>query len=114
MIANAKRWLDSRAADRAGKVFAAVALTLSLVLGYAVFRQNVCQADYAAASNANQRARADAADVDRKAQDAMFDAIADNPRNAITAIRAYRDQRRAADAQRAQNPIPPPPSTRCG
>ncbi len=109
-----KAWLDSQTADRAGKVLAVIAMTLSLVLGYQVYRQNECQADYAAASNASQRARADAAEKDRQAQDLLFKAIADHPREAIAALREYNASRDAADAQRADNPVPPPPSTRCG
>jgi hypothetical protein len=109
-----KRWLDSPAADRAWKLASAVALSLSMVLGYAVYQQNRCQAAYAEASNASQRARAEAAEVDRLAHDAMFNAIADDPSGSISAIRAYRDSRAAANAQRARNPIPPAPSTNCG
>jgi len=114
VIGGAKRWLDSRGADRAGKVLAVVAMTLSLVLGYAVYRQTRCQADYAAASNASTRARAEAAETDRTAQDTLFRAIADHPREAIAAVRQYNGARAQADAQRARNPIPPPPSTACG
>ena len=114
MIATAKRWLDSRGADRAGKVLAAIALALSIGLGFAVYQQTQCQADYAAASNASQRARAAAAETDRQAQDILFKAIADNPRGAIAALREYNASREAADAQRERNPIPPAPSTRCG
>jgi hypothetical protein len=108
------RWLGSRQADIAGKTMAAVALLLSLGIGVVQLRLTQCQARYAEVSNASQRARAEAAEQDRRAQDAMFDAIADQPRQAVTAVRAYRDLRRAADAQRAQNPIPPAPSTNCG
>jgi uncharacterized protein HemX len=114
VIFSAKRWLDSRAADRAGKVFAAVALSVSLVLGYAVYQQNRCQAAYAAAANASQRARSEAAEKDRQAQDILFKAIADRPREAISALREYNTARDEADAQRDQNPVPPAPSTRCG
>lgn len=113
-MTSVKRWLDSDQANRIGKIMAVVALTASLILGYAVYRQNQCQAAYAAASNTSQRARAEAAEKDRKAQDILFQAIADNPRQAIVSLREYNTARQAADAQRASNPIPPAPSTRCG
>lgn len=109
-----KRWLDSNEANRIGKVLAVIALSLSIGLGYAVYRQNQCQAAYATASNTSQRARAEAAEKDRQAQDALFKAIADNPRQAIEALREYNASRDAADVQRAENPVPPAPSSRCG
>jgi uncharacterized protein HemX len=76
------RWLDSRQADRAGKLLAVVALTASLILGYAVYQQNRCQAAYAVASNASSQGRAEAAEKDRQAQDLLFRAIANSPRTA--------------------------------
>ena len=109
-----KDWFDSSAAERIGKVMAAVALLLSLVVGGLQYRLTRCQAAYAEASNTSQRARAEAAELDRQAQDRMFDAIADRPRDSIAEIRAYRDTRRAANEQRERNPIPPAPSTNCG
>jgi uncharacterized protein HemX len=104
------RWLDSRQADRAGKLLAVVALTASLILGYAVYQQNRCQAAYAVASNASSQGRAEAAEKDRQAQDLLFRAIANSPRTAISSLRQYNASRDAADAQRAQNPV----SSRCG
>jgi hypothetical protein len=117
-IASARRatvaWLDSRQAARVVQVIAGLALLLSVWFGVQQYRLTACQATYAEASNASQRARAQAAEVDRAAQDALFVTVAEEPRNAIAAIRAYNAQRAEADRQRAASPIPPPPSTNCG
>lgn len=110
----AVRWLDSDAADRAGKAIATLALMLSAWLGVQQYQLTACQARYAEVSNASQRARAAAAEVDRQAQDELFTAVADHPRTAIAAIRRYNLARAQADRQRAASPIPPPPSTNCG
>jgi hypothetical protein len=114
MASRAVSWLDSRQAARVVQGVALLALVLSVYFGVQQFHLTQCQARYAEASNASQRARASAADVDRRAQDALFKAVADSPRSAITAIRAYNDSRAEADRQRAANPVPPPPSTNCG
>ncbi len=107
-------WLDSRQAARTVWIVAVLALGLCVWLGLKQFDLTRCQAAYAEASNASQRARAEAAEVDRRAQDQLFDAIADDPRAAIVALRTYNAQREEADAKRAKNPIPPAPSTNCG
>jgi hypothetical protein len=114
MAARAVSWLDSRQAARVVQGIALLALLLSVFFGVQQYHLTQCQARYAEVSNASQRARSEAADVDRKAQDALFRAVADNPRTAIGAIRAYNDSRSQADRQRAANPVPPPPSTNCG
>ena len=114
MTAAVIRWLSSRQADIAWKIMAAVALALSVTIGVRQYQMTQCQARYNEASNASQRARAQAAEADRQAQDAMFTAVAANPRGAIAAIRQYNQARAAADAQRASNPVPPPPSETCG
>ncbi len=110
----AVHWLDSRQAARIVWLVAVLALGMCVWLGLKQFDLTRCQAAYAEASNTSQRARAEAAEKDRQAQDLLFDAIADNPRAAIDALRAYNSAREAADRQRAQNPIPPAPSTNCG
>ncbi|AGL13889.1 hypothetical protein [Actinoplanes sp. N902-109] len=109
-----KRTLDSGWATRAVQLIAIVALVLSLWLAAAQRSQVACQARYNEASNTSQRARAEAAQKDRDAQDHLFQAIADNPRSAIVSLRAYVQARAAADAQRTANPVPPPPSETCG
>lgn len=107
-------WLDSKEAARTVWILALGALALCVGLGVKQVQLTTCQARYADASNVSQRARAEAADVDRKAQDQLFRAIAADPRDAITAVRTYNQARATADAQRARNPIPPAPSTNCG
>lgn len=110
----AVRWLDSRDAARTVWLIATLTLVLCLVLAVKQYSLTKCQAAYAEASNASQRARAQAAEKDRQAQDQLFQAIADRPREAIVALRSYNDLRAVADAQRAKNPVPPAPSTNCG
>ncbi len=107
-------WLDSRQAARIVQAIALLALVLSVWFGIQQYQLTKCQARYAEVSNASQRARAQAADVDRRAQDSLFRAVADNPKTAIAEIRAYNLSRADADRQRAANPVPPPPSTNCG
>lgn len=114
VVGRAVSWLDSRQAARTVQVVAVVALLLSVVFGVQQYRLTKCQAQYAEASNASQRARAEAAEVDRLAQDKMFTTVAADPRAAIDAIRSYNESRADANRQRAANPIPPPPSTNCG
>jgi hypothetical protein len=107
-------WLDSRAASRVAQAVAAIALVLSVGVGVREYALTQCQARYAESSNTSQRARAQAADLDRRAQDQLFQAIADHPDQAIDSLRAYNVSRAEADAQRARNPVPPAPSTSCG
>jgi hypothetical protein len=107
-------WLDSRAATRVVQVMAMVALLVSFLIGYRQYELASCVARYNEASNVSQRARAQAAETDRRAQDELFRAIADDPRQAIAKLRIYNASRAQADAQRASNPVPPPPSTSCG
>lgn len=107
-------WLDSRQAAALVQVVAALALFLSVVFSVEQYQLGRCQARYAEVSNASQRARAEAAQVDRAAQDSLFREVAEHPQTAIVAIRRYNAARSEADRQRAANPIPPPPSTKCG
>lgn len=109
-----KSWLESRQANMVWKGMALAALLLSVVIGVQQIRMTGCQARYNEASNISQRARAEAAATDREALDRMLLAVADDPRSAIVAIRAYNESRRQADVQRAANPVPPPPSETCG
>lgn len=107
-------FLDSRTAMRLVQVMAAVALLLSLLVGFKQYRMTECQASYNEQSNRSQQARAEAAATDRDALDKLLRAVADNPRSSIEAIKAYNQSRLAGDAQRARNPVPPPPSETCG
>lgn len=107
-------WLDSRTAIRIVQVMAAIALIVSVGIAVQQYRLTGCVARYNERSNESQRARAEAADSDRKALDDMLQVVADDPRQAIVAIRHYNDVRARADAQRANNPIPAPPSETCG
>jgi hypothetical protein len=107
-------WLDSRQAARVVWLVALLALCVSVWFGSQQYQLTRCQARYAEVSNTSQRARAEAAEKDRRAQDQLFQSIADEPGSAISSLRSYNESRMAADKQRAANPIPPPPSTNCG
>lgn len=108
------RWLDGPLANIIWKGMALIALVLSVAIGVRQFQMTQCQARYNEASNVSQRARSEAAEQDRQAQDAMFKAIAKDPKSTIVLLNGYLEDRAAANAQRAQNPVPPPPSETCG
>lgn len=117
LVATARRaivWLDSRSAIRIVQIMAAIALVLSVGIAVRQYQLTSCVARYNERSNESQRARAEAADSDRKALDDMLQVVADNPRGAFEAIKHYNQVRAQADAQRARNPIPAPPSETCG
>lgn len=107
-------WFDSITATRVVKIMALTALVVSIYASVGQYRLTACVARYNERSNVSQRARAEAAETDRQAQDVLFRAIADDPRHAIDRIRAYNESRATADAQRASNPVPAPPSETCG
>ncbi|MEV4767811.1 hypothetical protein [Micromonospora humida] len=108
------RALNSSAADIAVKVIAVLALALSVFIGVQQVRLTQCLAEYNEASNRSSAARTAAAEQDRAAQDELFRSIAEEPRSGIEALRAYNEQRAQADERRRLNPLPAPPSQRCG
>ncbi|MFY1686508.1 hypothetical protein [Plantactinospora sp. WMMB782] len=105
--------LDSRTATRAVQLVAVVALLLSIYIGIEQRQLTACLAEYNEANNRVTAARYQAAEQDRQAQDAMFRAVADDPRSALGQIRQYTELRAQSDEQRRQNPLPSPPSQRC-
>jgi hypothetical protein len=107
-------WLDSRAAVRIVQVMAVVALAVSVVVGVKQYQLTRCIARYNEQSNISQRVRAAANDADRQALDNLIKVIADNPDQAVGALRTYDAARTGADKQRANSPIPDPPSETCG
>lgn len=50
---------------------------------------------------------------ERAATDAVYRALRDSPQDPSAAIDTYFAQRAAADARRAANPLPEPPTSRC-
>lgn len=108
------RWLSSRMADVLWKIMALVALVVSLAIGVRQFQMTACQARFNEASNASTRARAEAAEVDRRAVDDLMRSVAAHPREALEAIGRYNSARALGNEQRAANPVPPPPSDTCG
>ncbi len=135
--------LSSRPARLASTFVAVVALALAGYVGTEQWKSNRCVADYADASARSTAARAQAAAEDRKADDADR-AATDGERVAFLALlesiqtgdkaaetkafinlaaayksgdvsRAATQKTRAAnEQQRAKNPVPPPPSLKCG
>lgn len=117
-------WLDSRAANRMVQLVAVIALILSGYIGFRQYSLASCLADYSDRSARSSAARADAAEHDRQAQDAMWQAFADasDPAKvppekaheyADAAFKSFLADRVEANRQRANNPPPAPPSQVC-
>lgn len=138
-----RRFLDSAAVTRAIQVVAVASLLLALVIGFKQYSLASCISDYSNASATSTAARAAAAAEDRKADEAdrladaqdraafkkLIDALAVQNQAAtkqafIDLVATFKatDEARAATARsrtdnerkRAANPVPPPPSLRCG
>ncbi|QKW15393.1 hypothetical protein [Verrucosispora sp. NA02020] len=108
------RALNSALADLAVKVIAVAALLLSVYVGVQHVQLTRCLAEYNDANNRVQVARYAAAEQDRAAQDELFRAIAEEPRRGVEALREYNERRAESDRKRRANPLPAPPSQRCG
>lgn len=104
--------MGSVIADWVFRVIALISLLAATLVGAQQYRLASCLARYTEASNRSTAARAEAADADRQAQDAMYRAIAETPGAGREALRQYLETRRQADAQRAAHPVPPPPTCR--
>ncbi|WP_433793929.1 hypothetical protein [Actinoplanes sp. CA-252034] len=107
-------WLASSQADITGKVMAGVALILSVFVAVQQYDMTACQARYNEASNASTRARAEAAEADRRAIDELLQVVADQPDSALGEVRRYNTARAVADEQRRRNPVPASPAETCG
>ena len=110
----AAAWLDSPQANVAWKLMAAIALIISVFVAVQQWDMTACQARYNEASNASTRARAEAAEADRRALDDLLLVVADEPDAALAAVRHYNQVRAQADEQRRLNPVPPSPQETCG
>jgi hypothetical protein len=108
------RWLTSTPVDIAWRLMAAVALVISVYVAIQQWDMTACQARYNEASNASTRARAEAAEADRRAIDELLRVVADQPDAALSAVRHYNQVRDQADEQRRLNPVPPSPQETCG
>lgn len=117
-------WLDSRQAFRMVQIVALVALVLSVYVGVKQYRLASCLASYNDRSAKATAARTVAAERDRNAQDAMWQAFADagDPQKvppaqasayAKAAFEKFLKDRAQANEQRAKNPLPAPPSQVC-
>jgi hypothetical protein len=109
-----KRILDSPAVTRGLQLVAALSMILAIVVGMKQYSLASCLQDYQDASAKAAAARTQAAEQDRQAQDALFESIANDPRNSIAALRAYNASRAGADQKRKDNPPPELPSITCG
>ncbi len=108
------RWAGRPWVDFAFKVIAIAALVAGAWNYVDNARLTQCQARYAESANESTAARSDAAAEDRRALDDLVAAFATDPGSGRAALMRYQRVRAAADARRAANPVPPPPSTRCG
>jgi hypothetical protein len=108
-----KQLLESSMATGLSITVAALALALSIGVGVKQYELANCLAKYNNEAALAQQARIVAADEDRAAQDALFRAIAADPRHAIAAVAVYNKARDSADEQRRQHPYPAPPSETC-
>jgi hypothetical protein len=108
-----------RAADtQAGHRIVAVLVLLSIfAVSYLMWRQQDqtdCTAEYNQRSAASAQARAEAADVERKALVAMVRAVVEEPRgDERAALERYLETTAETDKQRRENPVPPPPADLC-
>lgn len=143
MLLGAKRWMDSRSADRTVKVLVLVTLLIAVAVGVRQSQLTDCLSAYNDAAAVAAAVRVQAAAEDRKADEAdrlaneterlalkeLFDALAVQDQAATKAafaklVTTYQatDRARTATAlqradnerKRAENPPPPPPSLRCG
>lgn len=143
MMRKAQRVLDSAAVTRVIQVVAVLSLLLAIVVGVRQYSLASCIASYSDQSSMATSARAEAAAEDRKADQAdrqadaddraalkiLVDALAAGDQRAMQAAipglaATYKrtDEARAATAltradnekKRRENPVPPPPSLRCG
>lgn len=107
--------MDSRAAWRVAQIVAFLSLFLSLAVGARQYSLAGCLAEYNNQAAQATGQRSDAAEEDRQALDEMLTTIANAKERgaAAAALRTYVDTRARADAKRAKNPPPAPPSVSC-
>lgn len=93
---------------------ASVAAIVSVVaLAHGQREQQRCFEQYVNASAESTQARAAAAEVDRQSMDRLFQNVAAHPDTAINYIQEYNLSRAITDKQRAEHPVPGPPTTTC-
>ena len=93
---------------------ASLVVAISLYAGQREYVQ--CQAAVNNALITAQVARAGAGEQDRDAMDRLVSDVtkATSPADSRAALARYQQTRAAADADRAANPLPAPPSQTCG
>lgn len=117
-------WRGRDAWDWAVRIAAGLALVVSFGLGVVQYRYQWCKAGYDDRAARAAAARAAAAEQDRQAEDAMWQAFADaaDPSKvppvqardyAKAAFARFLSSREQAREQRADNPLPAPPSQVC-
>lgn len=108
-----KDWFDGPAGTRTAKLIAIVALVLSLFVAGKQNSLTDCLADYNEASAQSSAAARQAAEDDRKAENLLWNTVAENPRSALSAVRTYNASRLDAEQKRKDSPPPEPPSEYC-
>ena len=115
-------WLDHPNTTRLFKALAIVSIIASLFVGYQQYQLSTCLAAYAEQTNESTAARAGIAADDREAQKEIFHefavALSGDPKltreRIQIALARWEARTEAAEKQRAENPVPPPPSLYCG
>lgn len=108
------RVLGSRQMDLILRFVSLIVIASVVCIAIDQNRQETCLKRYAEQQAVALKARFEAAEIDRQAEDRLYHDIAMNPRDSIAALREFNAARDVADAQREANPPPEPPSTICG
>lgn len=121
MTGHIVRWLDQAATTRAMTFVAIGSLLASLWVGIRQYDLANCLADYNERTSISTSARSQVAADDRESTREIFDAfvraMSQPPEDARLTVREalarWKARTEAAERERAQNPIPPPPSLAC-
>ena len=108
-----KAALDSETADLWVRMLSFAFIIAVCFLAVQQHRQRDCFERYAEKAAIAANARFEAFEIDRSAEDKLYQTIVANPRKAFDALAEYNIGRIATDRQRAENPPPPPPSAFC-
>lgn len=121
MIRNAKAFLDHPAVTRFIQIVAIISLGISLYTSQRVYQLASCVATYNDRVNRVNAIRAETYERATKSEDDMWLAFADAQklppdeakRVSVDAFNLYVEERRQAQQDRANHPLPPPPAKVC-
>lgn len=105
--------LNSRITETVIRILVLVSFFGMIYVGGREYILARCLATYDNAVAKVNAQRIVAADQDRAAQDALFRSIAQDPRQGVSALQLYNEQRAEANRTRRANSPPLPPSQRC-